>query len=246
MSLVLRRAGTDQTEPILLHTDAGRDANGYWVDHFQLKDKIITIRWKPAPGQEVSAEARVAFIAEELLGRGFELFVDGFPVHVAPRTLKPVDAEKLADALLLAKPGRLLPLDDAGNMSAAGVTRCVDAIVVLAAALETKRKQVRELADLTENAMACGHLKANLQPTDGTAEACIVCAEITDIAALSAAQRRMCTAALALRKTEVEVAAAGSAVGRPMGEVTKAYADAKREYREALAAITAAPAKVEP
>ena len=59
-------------------------------------------------------------------------------------------SEELEEALKLAKPGRILPLDKDGNMSAQGVQKVIQAIVVLAkenASLETRLEAYRKLKE---------------------------------------------------------------------------------------------------
>jgi len=46
------------------------------------------------------------------------------------------------------------------------------------AALQARLTCAQEDAEDLRNPMACGHYEANLQPTDGPGEACIVCGEI--------------------------------------------------------------------
>lgn len=104
--IALRACGTDRLVPVLRHVDAGKDDAGGWVDHFHLKDQIITTRWVPGSADLVTAERRLDYVAWRLLQKGFELFVDGFPVKIG-RSLEMM--ERLVNPPLVLGSGYAIP-----------------------------------------------------------------------------------------------------------------------------------------
>ncbi len=56
--------------------------------------------------------------------------------------------KELTKALILAKPGRLLPIDNFGRMAPRGVKKCINAIIVLAGFIEKDKKIPYQLNDL--------------------------------------------------------------------------------------------------